>query len=99
MRNGNLAVEYRPAWMSRPHVLEESEREMRGKCYKILTPTIAILTAAGKRAVITIPQGAVITVLRVPVEDGHLVEAKWEDKAVQMFVTDLRERAIAVTQQ
>ena len=85
--------------MSGRHLLEESDREMRGKCYKILTPTIAIFATGGKRAMITIPQGAVITVVRVPVEDSHLVEAKWEDKAVQMFVTDLRERAIVVTQQ
>jgi hypothetical protein len=81
------------------HFLDESEPEMRGKCYKTLRPTMAILTTNGKRTAITIPQGAVITVLRAPLEDSHLVEAKWEDKAVKMFMTDLRERSIGVVQQ
>jgi len=67
--------------------------------YKTLRPTIAILTPGGKRVPITIPQGAVITVLRAPLDDSYLVEAKWENKAVKMFVTDLRDRSITVPQQ
>jgi hypothetical protein len=71
---------------------------MRGKTYKKLRPTLAILTIKGKRDAITIPHSAVVTVLREPLDDSYLVEAKWENRAVRMFVTDLRESSTMMSQ-
>ena len=103
MRNGNLG------WsaVGEKHCLDprcetswmKSTREMSGKSYKILRPSIAILAKAGKRVAITIPEGAFITVIRAPLDDSHVVEARWENKTVKMFVTDLREHATLVHQQ
>jgi hypothetical protein len=76
-----------------------SNRKTRGKSYRTLRPTLAILTIKGKRDAITIPQGAVVTVLREPLDDSYLIEATWENRAVKMFATDLRERSIMVSQQ
>jgi hypothetical protein len=74
-------------------------KEMCGKSYKTRSAMLAILTTGGKSGTITIPQGAVITVVRGPLEDSFLVEAKWENRAVKMFVTDLTERSIMVSRQ
>lgn len=76
-----------------------SNCEMRGKLYETLGPLLAILTSSGKRVIITIPQGAVIRVIQGPLDGSCLVDAKWEDKAVKMYLADLRERSIMVSQQ
>lgn len=69
---------------------------MRGKTYRILSPTIALTSIGEKCVPVTIPQGAIVTVRYGPLGSGGLVDLLWDHKVVTMFLTDLRERATAV---
>lgn len=71
---------------------------MRGKTYKILSSTIALTSTGEKRVTVTIPEGAIVTVLHGSPEGGQLVDVQWDHKVVTVFGIDLKERATAVHQ-
>lgn len=68
---------------------------MSGNTYKMLSPTFAQLSKGEKQVLITIPAGAIITVLS-PLGDRGFVDIRWENKVAKMFVADLRERAVSL---
>lgn len=68
---------------------------MSGNTYKMLSPTFAQLSEGEKRILITIPKGAIITVLG-PLRDQGFVDIRWENKVAKMYVVDLRERAVSL---
>ena len=59
----------------------------------MLAPTFAHVSKGEKQVMITIPKGAIITVLG-PLGDRGFVDIRWENNVVKIFVKDLRERAI-----
>lgn len=66
---------------------------MSGNTYKMLSPTVAHFSEGEKQVMITIPKGAIITVLG-PLGDRGFVDIRWENNVVKMFIKDLRERAV-----
>lgn len=65
---------------------------MRGETYRIVGPILAILSRSdGKRLPITIPIGAIVTVVNGPLNGTRLVEVEWDGDTVLTFTTDLRE--------
>ncbi len=69
---------------------------MIGKTYKITEPTMALDLNHGRRAAITIPRGAVIQIVAELGGEGHhpMVDAKWQERVVRMFATDVRTRGV-----
>ena len=65
---------------------------MEGETYRINSPTLAILSRSdGKRLPLTIPVGALVTVVAGPLNGTLLIEAEWEGDILLMFTTDVRE--------
>jgi hypothetical protein len=65
---------------------------MVGKCYRLKTPTLAIMSRDGQRVPMTVPHGGVVLVLARNHDDNHLVDVEWEGKPVLMFAVDLQDR-------
>jgi len=76
----------------------ENDRQMSGNTYKILSPAIAQLSQGKEQGLITIPKGAIITLLGPLGDYGFgdygFVDIRWENKLAKMFVKDLQERAV-----
>lgn len=64
----------------------------KGTRYKIVTPTLGILSEAGNRSSVTIPSGAVIELASDRINGDRMVDVLWEGKALLMFVQDLEGR-------
>ena len=72
---------------------------MHGDCYKLNTPTLAIMSLPnGKRFPMTVPKGTVVKVVNGPLDGTRLVDVEWEGKTVMMFTIDLRERGTPIAQ-
>jgi hypothetical protein len=72
---------------------------MQGECYRVGTPTLAILSLPnGKRIPRTVPKGAIVTVLNGPLDGTRLVDVEWDGQMVMMFTVDLRERGTLIKQ-
>ena len=64
---------------------------MLGYNYQLTSPTLAIVIQADEtRIPITVPNGAIITVIAGPLDGHRLVEVRWEKKTVLMFTSDIR---------
>lgn len=67
-----------------------------GKRLCLTRSALAIAVENGQRAVLTIPAGAVVTILP-GYEDGHvMIDALWVDRTVTLFSIDLKLRAYEV---
>jgi len=64
---------------------------MRGKQYRMKTPTLAILSCGDQRIPVTIPQGGTVEV-EVELNGNRLVDVRWEGKMVMMFTIDIQTR-------
>jgi hypothetical protein len=61
--------------------------------YRITSPTTALfLTAAGHVSEI-VPAGAIVNVDSGPFKDNRLVQVRWAERTVMMFIHDIRTRA------
>ena len=67
---------------------------VRGKRYRLNTPTLAIVKIEGQQSPVTVPSGSVVKVVDGPLNDNRLVDVNWEGKTVMMFTTDIRERCV-----
>jgi len=80
------------------HLENRIESMLRGRHFKISSPTLAILHRDGKQQSFTVPQGAVILVLADNQEGPNaLVGVLYEGELVQMFAEDVRARGDDVT--
>ncbi len=72
---------------------------MIGEYYKLNTPTLAIMSLPnGKRIPVTVPKGAIVTVVNGPLDGTRLVDVEWDGDMVLMFTIDLRERGSLIAQ-
>jgi hypothetical protein len=62
---------------------------LTGKRYKLLAPTLAFESVSGTRSTITIPSGAIITVVSLPPDSPRFLDALWEGRTVAIVATDL----------
>jgi hypothetical protein len=65
---------------------------MPGECYRLKTPTLAIMVQESQRIPVTIPLGGVVRLVDGPLNGERLVDVEWEAKPLLMFSVDLRER-------
>jgi hypothetical protein len=65
---------------------------MRGQSFRLHTPTLGITTVDGQNLAITVPKGAVISVVDGPMDGTRLVDVTWDGKTLMMFTIDLKQR-------
>lgn len=65
---------------------------MPGECYRLKTPTLAIMVQEGQRIPVTIPLGGVVKLVDGPLNGERLVDVEWEAKPLLMFSVDPRDR-------
>jgi len=66
---------------------------LTGKRYRLNAATLGIESSGNKRTAITIMEGEIIEVIRGPrSDDTRMVDVKWNDKVLVMFVQDLYDR-------
>ena len=63
-----------------------------GQRYQIGTPTIAVITDAGRRIATTIPRGDIVEFADSPIQGEGLIHARWNGQIVEMFIQDVMER-------
>ncbi len=57
--------------------------------FRIVVPTLAIATQAGKKLAVRVPRDALVT-LTTPIVKDSLVNVTWEGQTITMFSQDLR---------
>ena len=63
-----------------------------GDKFRIVTPTIGIMSVNGRRAIVTIPKNSVVEVVTTLLGNERMVDVLWKSYSLLMFVQDLRER-------
>jgi hypothetical protein len=64
-----------------------------GDKFRIVTPTIGIMSVNGRRAIVTIPKNSVVKVVTTLLGNQRMVDVVWKNYSLLVFVQDLRERA------
>ena len=67
---------------------------MRGRSFRLNSPSLGIMTIDGHDVTTTIPKDAVISVVN-SAADGS-VDVIWGEKALTMFTIDLQQRATPI---
>ena len=67
---------------------ERSGSVYRGRCFKLVKPTLSVEFQEGRQTPVTLPPGSVIEVTCGPMADG-LVDFRWEGRTLRMFAMDL----------
>jgi hypothetical protein len=67
-----------------------------GTVLRITQSTIALAEVGGKRVVVTVPIGSILTVIPSFAEDDRMITMFWKDRSVEMFAIDVRTRGIKV---
>ena len=68
-----------------------------GKRFKLANPTLALDIIDGKRVAVTVPAGAIISVVSGPMTEGdRLIDALWAGRTVAMFSYDVVVRGIEI---
>ena len=71
---------------------------LSGKRFRLKRATISIESTVDDRLVVTIPTGAVVTVLSGPrPDDMRMVDILWDKKPLVMFAVDILERGEEIT--
>ena len=65
---------------------------MIGESYRLNKQTIGLSSEGGNRTSVLIPKNAVVTIIDGPLNGNRMVNVKWEDLTIMIFVEDLRER-------
>lgn len=80
------------------HLENRIELMLRGRHFKISSPTLAVLHREGKQQTLTVPEGGVIFVIADnQTGPNALVGVLYEGDLVQMFAEDVRARGDDVT--
>ena len=64
-----------------------------GERFRIVTPTIGIMSVNGRRTIVTLPKNANIEVVANLLDNQRMVDVLWKGYPLVMFTQDLRERA------
>lgn len=59
-----------------------------GTVLRITQSTIALADTGGKRTMVTVPSGSIVTVLPPLAEDEKFISVLWGDRPVEMFAID-----------
>lgn len=72
---------------------------MTGSKYRLSSPTMAVESGGidGRMSIVTVPKGAVIEVVG-SVQQSGLVDVRFEDRVVAMFLLDVEQRGEKVRQ-
>jgi hypothetical protein len=57
----------------------------------------ATVAGAGRRALVTIPQGSLISIIGPVAEEPEMVDILWDGQTARMFTSDLTARTTAIT--
>jgi len=72
---------------------------LTGKQFTIITATVALEATNGTRSLLTVPEGAIITVTSGPTALGTgTVGVQWEGRTLAMFAVDLEKRGKEVAE-
>jgi hypothetical protein len=72
---------------------------LTGRRFTISKATVALEATNGTRALLTLPQGAIIEVTSGPAgQDIGTVAVTWEGRTLAMFAVDIEKRGIAVAE-
>ena len=72
---------------------------LSGKKFKLERGTLAVEGVSEKPRVVTVPAGAIITIMGGPVDGNGLVRVLWEGKNLEMFEVDVKVRGTEITDQ
>jgi hypothetical protein len=80
------------------HLENRIELMLRGRHFKISSPTLAVLHREGKQQALTVPEGAIIFVIADnQTGPNALVGVLYDGELIQMFAEDVRARGDDVT--
>ncbi len=65
---------------------------MVGKSYRLLHPTPSVTWQTAKQELLTVPDGAIVTVLEDADDGSDMLTVKWNHTKIRMFAVDLRSR-------
>jgi hypothetical protein len=72
---------------------------LTGKRFKLVTPSLAIVSVDGRRSAVTIPAGTVIKVVSGPSSTSDpLVDVLLDGQVVKMFTIDVNERGAEIVE-
>ena len=69
---------------------------MLGESYRISKRTLAINSESEDCSSLFIPENAIVTIIEGPLNGNRMVDVKWENHTVMIFVDDLRERGTLI---
>jgi hypothetical protein len=67
--------------------------------FKLNSPTLAIREVNDQRTIVTLPRGALVTLLAGDIDAKGFVEILYDNEALIMFAVDLRVRGVLVLKQ
>jgi len=67
---------------------------LTGKRFVCKSAIVALETMDGKRVALMVPKGSSVQVLSGPSGNDEMVSVQWQDRALTIFATDLRENGI-----
>ncbi|MCU1335600.1 MAG: hypothetical protein JWO19_1181 [Bryobacterales bacterium] len=71
---------------------------MVGRSYRLLEPISSLAWKANKQHIMTVPDGAIVTVLEDP-DSEKMLAVEWSHTRLTMFAVDLERRGELVTDQ
>ena len=70
---------------------------LTGRKFKLERETLGLTSAGGRRTAITLPVGAIFSVVSWPTGDGdQMADVIWDSQAVQMFAVDVKVRGTEI---
>jgi hypothetical protein len=69
---------------------------MVGRSYRLREPTSSLTWKAEKQHILTVPDGAIVTVLEEP-DNGNMLTVEWSHTKLRMFAVDLQKRGELLT--
>ena len=70
---------------------------MVGKSYRLLEPTSSVTWQTAKQELLTVPDGAIVTVLEDADDGSDMLTVRWNQTKIRMFAVDLQSRGELVT--
>jgi len=64
--------------------------------YRIKDPTLAVVESDGKKTMVTVPAGSIVTLEDQTIGATQMVDVQWNGSRVLMFAQDLRVRGEAL---
>ena len=65
---------------------------MAERTFKLTTSTFAILCEKNERSLVTLPANALVALVVGDMDSGGFVKIRYQDKILDMFAVDLRDR-------